>query len=196
MSWHRLLQNCRFPTESCGTFATDRWIVSLWASFWTCSPAPLTRVSVLLPHTCCPYCCGFLVRFTVGNCKCSNLVPLKNCFGCFVSFTFPHTFMVRLLISGPLKSANLLIGIGCVCARPRLTLTGTHQCMPLSMGFPRQEHWSGLPFPSPGDLSNSGLKPRSSPLQADSLPNDLPGKLSAPLYSFYISAATDSCKLT
>ena len=30
---------------------------------------------------------------------------------------------------------------------------------PLSMGFPRQEYWSGLPFPSPGDLPNPGIKP-------------------------------------
>ena len=32
---------------------------------------------------------------------------------------------------------------------------------PLSMGFPRQEHWSGLPFPSPGDLLNTGIEPGS-----------------------------------
>ena len=32
---------------------------------------------------------------------------------------------------------------------------------PLSMGFPRQEYWSGLPFPSPGDLPNPGIKPES-----------------------------------
>ena len=32
---------------------------------------------------------------------------------------------------------------------------------PLSMGFPRQEYWSGLPFPPPGDLSDSGIKPES-----------------------------------
>ena len=32
---------------------------------------------------------------------------------------------------------------------------------PLSMGFPRQEHWCGLPFPIPGDLSNPGIKPMS-----------------------------------
>ena len=36
----------------------------------------------------------------------------------------------------------------------------THQA-PLSMGFPRQEYWSGLPFPSPGDLSDPGIKPAS-----------------------------------
>ena len=41
---------------------------------------------------------------------------------------------------------------------------------PLSMGFSRQEHWSGLPFPSPGDLPDSGIKPESPALQTDSLP--------------------------
>ena len=38
------------------------------------------------------------------------------------------------------------------------------------MGFPRQEYWSGLPFPPPGDLPDPGIKPMSSALQADSLP--------------------------
>ena len=41
---------------------------------------------------------------------------------------------------------------------------------PLSMGFPRQEYWSGLPFLSPGDLPDSGLEPGTPALQADSLP--------------------------
>ena len=41
---------------------------------------------------------------------------------------------------------------------------------PLSMGFSRQESWSGLPCPPPGDFPNPGIKPRSSALQADSLP--------------------------
>ena len=40
---------------------------------------------------------------------------------------------------------------------------------PLSMGFSRQEYWSGLPFPSPGDLPDPGVKPGSPALQADSL---------------------------
>ena len=46
---------------------------------------------------------------------------------------------------------------------------------PLSIGFSRQEYWSGLPFPSPGDLPNPGIKPRSAALQADSLPSEPPG---------------------
>ena len=47
---------------------------------------------------------------------------------------------------------------------------------PLSMEFPRQEYWSGLPFPSPGDLPNAGIEPESTALWAASLPSELPGK--------------------
>ena len=47
---------------------------------------------------------------------------------------------------------------------------------PLSMGFSRQEYWSELPFPSPGDLPNPGIKPESPALQVDALPSELPGK--------------------
>ena len=43
---------------------------------------------------------------------------------------------------------------------------------PLSMGFSRQECWSGLPFPSPGDLPDPGIEPRSPSLQADALSSE------------------------
>ena len=46
----------------------------------------------------------------------------------------------------------------------------------LSMGFSRPEYWSGLLFPSPGNLPNPGIKPRFPALQADSLPTELQGK--------------------
>ena len=46
---------------------------------------------------------------------------------------------------------------------------------PPSMGFSRQEYWSGLPFPSPGDLPDPGIKPSSPTLQADSLLSEPPG---------------------
>ena len=49
--------------------------------------------------------------------------------------------------------------------------TVAHQA-PLSMGFSRQEYWSQLPFPSPGDLPDPGIKPRSPTWQADSLPSE------------------------
>ena len=47
---------------------------------------------------------------------------------------------------------------------------------PPSMEFSRQEYWSGLPFPSPGDLPNPGIEPGSPALQADTLPSEPPGK--------------------
>ena len=50
--------------------------------------------------------------------------------------------------------------------------TAAHQA-PLSMRFSRQRYWSGLPFPSPGDLPNPGIEPGSPALQADSLPTEL-----------------------
>ena len=50
-----------------------------------------------------------------------------------------------------------------------------HQAPP-SMRFSRQEYWSGLPCPSPGDLPNPGIKPRSLALQADTLPSEPPEK--------------------
>jgi len=53
--------------------------------------------------------------------------------------------------------------------------TAAHQA-PLSMGFSRQGYWSGLPFPSLGDLPNPGIKPGSPALQEDSLPTELQGK--------------------
>ena len=53
--------------------------------------------------------------------------------------------------------------------------TVAHQA-PLSMGFSRQGYWSGLPFPSPGDLPDPGIETRSPALQADSLRSEPPGK--------------------
>ena len=47
---------------------------------------------------------------------------------------------------------------------------------PLSVGFSRQEYWSGLPFPSPGDIPDPGMEPRSPALQADVLTSELSGK--------------------
>ena len=50
------------------------------------------------------------------------------------------------------------------------------QKAPLTLGFSKQEYWSGLPFPSPRNLPYPGIKPGSPALQADSLPTKLPGK--------------------
>ena len=54
-------------------------------------------------------------------------------------------------------------------------MAAAHQAPP-SMGLSRQEYWGGLPFPSPGDLPDPGIEPRSPTLQADSLPTEPQGK--------------------
>ena len=58
---------------------------------------------------------------------------------------------------------------------------------PPSMGFSRQEYWSGLPCSPPGDLPDPGLEPGSSSLQADSLPSEPPGKPHMILYNNIIT---------
>ena len=57
---------------------------------------------------------------------------------------------------------------------------------PLSMGFSRQEHWRGLPFPPPGDLPSPEIEPRSPALQADSLPTELQGQPSSAIHQYKI----------
>ena len=70
------------------------------------------------------------------------------------------------------------------CFRLFATLWPVTLQAPLSMGFSRQEYWSGLPCPSPGDLSNPGIELRSPALQVDSLPSEPPGKPLMEYYSF------------
>ena len=53
--------------------------------------------------------------------------------------------------------------------------TAVYQAPP-SMGFSRQEYWSGLPFPSPGDFPDPGIEPGSPAFQADALTSEPAGK--------------------
>ena len=76
----------------------------------------------------------------------------------------------------------LKIVLVCVCAQSlscvQLFVTSwTVACQALlSMGFSRQEYWSGLSYPPAGDLPNPAIEPRSPALQADSLPSQPPGE--------------------
>ena len=60
---------------------------------------------------------------------------------------------------------------------------------PLSMGFPRQDYWSGLPFLPPGDLPDPGIEPTSHALQADSFPSEPPGK------SSYVNSTSENTEI-
>ena len=69
---------------------------------------------------------------------------------------------------------------------------------PLSMESSRQEYWSGLPFPFPGDLPDSGIEPGSHVLQADSLQSEPPGKSSylfpqIRVFGFFFEDSTSAC---
>ena len=66
------------------------------------------------------------------------------------------------------------------CVRIRVSPWTAACKAPLSIGFSRQEFWSGLPLPFPGDLPNPGFKPRSPTLQPDSLPAEPQGKPPGP----------------
>ena len=61
--------------------------------------------------------------------------------------------------------SSWIITLLCMCAQSCLTLRDAMDCThqaPLSMGFARQEYWNGLPFPSPGDVPDPGIKPQLS----------------------------------
>ena len=96
-------------------------------------------------------------------------------------FNLPFLFFIIYTF----KSTGFPLGIALCCAMlSRLAVSDSlwprgllaHQA-PLSMGFSRQEYWSGLPCPPPGDLPNPGIKPRYPALQeTDSFPSEPPGK--------------------
>ena len=69
-----------------------------------------------------------------------------------------------------------------------IPLTVLYQAPP-SMAFSRQEYWSGLPFPSPGDLSDPGIELSFPALQADALPSEPPGKPFALLWRMKVSSS-------
>ena len=75
-----------------------------------------------------------------------------------------------------LKPGLVVVGLVAKLCPTLATPWAVARQAPLSMEFSRQEYWSGLPFPSPGDLPNPGVEPGSPALQADSLPTELQGK--------------------
>ena len=85
------------------------------------------------------------------------------------TFETPGTFLAHSPSGG--LSACMRV---CLLAQLCPTLCNPVDCIAhrasLSMGFSKKEYWSGLPFPSPGDLPDPGIKPGSPALQADSLP--------------------------
>ena len=82
---------------------------------------------------------------------------------------------------------------GCLVTKSCPTLVTpwfiAHQA-PLPMGFPREEYWSGLPFPSPGDLPSPGIEPASPELASGFFTTEPPGK---PIYIHMYACASVNC---
>ena len=74
------------------------------------------------------------------------------------------------------------------CVRLFATSWTVARQAPPSMGFSRQEYWSGLPLPSPGDLPDPGIEPGSPTLQADALPSKPPGYVLVACPNFRVNA--------
>ena len=112
--------------------------------------------------------------------------------------SLPHSsvhgiFQARVLEWGAIAFSNTWKWKGKVKLLSHVWLFATpwtvaHQAPP-SMGFTRQEYWSGLPFPSPEDLPKPGIKPGAPILQADSLLSELQGSP----FIYFLSLNTNFC---
>ena len=96
-------------------------------------------------------------------------VPSLNATSCPNTAHLPFNHLVGILFDHRKKKGRSVVSDS---ATP---WTAAHQA-PLSVGFSRQEYWSGVPLPSPGDLPDPGIELRSPALQADTLPSEPPGK--------------------
>ena len=122
-------------------------------------PAPLPFQTLMCLLSPARFLCSPYIFFLSGflSCTAFYIVYEKNYFFCEVLKSLSR---IRLFVS---------------------PWTVAYQA-PQSMEFSRQEYWSGLPFPSPGDLPNPGIEPRPPTLQADTLPSEPPGK--PPLFHY------------
>ena len=116
----------------------------------------------------------FSCIFSLLICCLSSLFCFRKSFSHMKGFQdgspfFPFSPLLPSIMG---KFLNITFYPFCVCAQSCLTtfdtLTVAHQA-PLSMGFSRQEYWSGLPFPPPRDLPSPGIKPTSPALKVGSL---------------------------
>ena len=115
---------------------------------------------------------GFALTFQV----CLSITFSKREVGIIIIGVMKTNLALIEIIQVETLRANWHLPCGCVCVCVCVFSCSARQA-PLSTRFSRQEHWSGLPFPSPGDLPDPGIKPASPALQADSLLSEPPGKL-------------------
>ena len=111
--------------------------------------------------------------YVYANCLCQSFWSLPESHGgCQVSRgSWIFALLTKKEVKKEVKKVKLLS-----CVRFFVTPSTIVYQAPLSMGFSRQENWSGLSLPSPGDLSDPVIEPESPTLRADSLLSEPPGK--------------------
>ena len=156
-----------------------QWYYALWLPFLS-----------FLPYFCCllfPYDCLFLLPFILKEvAQMSSLLRslaylLLSASSLKTEWSLHRVFLALVYVLGvnrvSLRAMTYLSGdvrkksesvSHSVVSDSAMLRTVARQA-PLSMGLSRQEYWSGLPFPSPGNLPNPGIEPGSPALQADSL---------------------------
>ena len=115
-----------------------------------------------------------------------TFIQVPNLLSLTLTQSFPSHCVVSFIVILLLLLLLLLLSrfsCGRLCSTPWAT---AYQAPP-PMGFSRQEYWSGVPLPSPGDLPNPGIKPRSPTLQADALPSEPPGKSNGSPITTYLA---------
>ena len=142
-----------WPTELKVPYSLWRWISS---SSWNPSQEEQGSNRPSLPGRWMPHC----------QLKLSHPEVLKGHQVCTL-FSTTSLFIAKIIIIIYCELCQSLIRVR-LCVTP---CTVAHRA-PLSMGFSRQEYWSGLACPSPGDLPDPGIKPGSPARQADSLPSE------------------------
>ena len=93
---------------------------------------------------------------------CERIIPAILEGGAGISRTGAATYFSAFSVNLRTVTAPLVVVFSCSVVSDSLVTPWTIACQaPLSMGFPRQEYWSGLPFPPPGNLPNPGIEPTS-----------------------------------
>ena len=143
------------------------------------------NTSIYLKNTIKSHFLTLLLVFTLWNNNHVILLANHEALCCYL-VTKPYPYPGGLRSVGSHRVGYDWSNLAAVAAASHIQLTAipwtiAHQA-PLSMGFPRQEHWSRLPFPSPGDLPNPGIKPRSPTLAGRFLTTEPWGKPYERLY--------------
>ena len=169
-------RSCRWKrlTDTFSQRNTSPWIME--PTTW--QPAPNAGSSQLVGWGVCSDWGAASLKLLESQASFSSMVPSN--FPRDLPFSTASVVSFRDMSLKLLQLASLLTLSVKMKSLSRVRLFATPQTVayqaPPSQGFSRQEYWSGLPFPSPADLPNPGIEPKSPALQTDALPSEPPGK--------------------